>query len=426
MRLKVRRSETSGKVNAPPSKSYTHRALICAAMAQGSSVISKPLVSDDTTATATLCRMLGADVNWDKHVEITGRGYLDTPGDVMYCRGSGTTLRLMTAVAANAPGISVLTGNESLRARPVGILLKALKDLGVRCYSTGMNGLPPVVVFGGGIRGGQVTMKGDVSSQYVTALLLSCPRATGETVIELSTELESRPYVDITLEVLDNFGIEIEVSESYGRFSIPPEQVFSPGDYTVPGDFSSAAFLLALGALTGDVRVSGLDFYSKQGDKMIIDIIKKMGAVVRFHGDTIEVKKRELHGLTMDMSQIPDLAPVCAVLATQARGTSRLVNAERLRIKESDRLSAITSELRKMGADIREDENSLCIRGPTELKGANIYPHDDHRIAMACTVAAMVAEGDTVIEDAECMNKSYPDFIRDMEKIGAEVKCLSP
>ncbi len=425
MKLKVCRAEVSGTIRAPPSKSYTHRAVICSSLAAGKSMVKNPLSSDDTCTTAAICEMLGAHVEWDDQIEIIGTDEISTPEDVLDCHGSGTSLRLLTGLAAHAPGLTVLTGDPSLRRRPVGPLLKAMKDWGVKCYSTRLNGLPPVVVFGGGVKGGHIYMKGDVSSQYITAMLLSCPWAYEDTVIELSTELESKPYIEITLDVLERYGIEVEVSDTFNRYIIPSQQIFKPNDYMTPGDFSSAAFLVVLGALTGEVEVTGLDPDSKQGDKEIMNILDKMGTSVKSKGDSVKVEKNELEGMTIDVSDIPDLTPILAVLGTQARGTTELINAERLRIKESDRLSAITTELKKMGADIRERRGSLNISGPTYLKGANIYPHNDHRIAMACAVAASVAEGDTFIENVECIDKSYPNFIKDIKSIGADVKCLS-
>lgn len=424
MKLRVGKGTATGKVRAPPSKSYTHRATICSAMADGTSKVMEPLRSDDTEVTAKVCSMLGADIRWDEYMEIEGKGGFRTPEDILDCHGSGTSIRLLTALAAHAPGISVLTGNDSLRKRPMGELLDAIHTLGARCHSTRKNGLPPVVVFGGGIRGGKVSMRGDVSSQYITALLMTCPWAERETVIELTTELESKPYVEITLEVLEDFGVKVDVSHEMGVFTVEPDQTFAPGEYTVPGDFSSAAFLLAMGTLSGSVEVTGLNHRSKQGDRKIVDVLKQMGGTVKVGKDSVYVEQSELEGITLDVSDIPDLTPICTVLATQARGTTQLVNAGRLRIKESDRLSAITTELRKMGADIIEGRDSLTVKGPTELKGAEIYPHDDHRIAMSCAVAASVATGDTVIEDGECINKSYPRFIEDLRKIGADLECL--
>lgn len=424
MELKVRRSRVQGTIRAPPSKSYTHRALICSSLSAGESVIEYPLYSDDTCTTARICEMMGAELDWDEGVKIRGTEELVTPGDVIDCHGSGTSLRLLTAVAAHGPGICVLTGDGSLRKRPVRVLLEALNDIGVDCYSTRMNGLPPVVVFGGGIKGGEVTVRGDVSSQYITALLMACPWAQEETVVRLSSRLESKPYVEMTLDVLRCHGIE--VGGSYDEFVIPPEQSFIPADHKVPGDFSSAAFLLVQGALAGEVAVTNLDLSSKQGDKEMVDILKRMGADVKVGKGRVEVEKDELTGITIDVSDIPDLTPICAVLATQARGRTEIINAERLRIKESDRLSSITKELKKMGADIREKKSSLVIQGPTSLKGAVIDPHDDHRIAMSCAVAASVADGDTIIQDAGCIDKSYPGFVNDVISLGVDARCLSP
>lgn len=421
LKATITRSDVDGRLKAPPSKSYTHRAITCAALAEGTSTITNPLMCDDTVATIRVCKKLGAGVNHETDLVVEGTGALRTPDDVLDCGGAGTTLRFFTAISSLAPGVSVLTGNKSLRERPVGELLDALAQLEVTAVSTRGDGRPPVVVYGSTIAGGTVKIRGDISSQFISALLFVCPRALEETRIELTTGLQSKPYVEITLDVLSTFDIDIAASKDFGTFTIPPHQCFSPAGYTVPGDFSSAAFLLAAGALAGRVRVSRLASDARQGDAHIVQILDDMGAHVHEKKESVTVETADLHAITIDASDVPDLAPVCAVLAAQAAGTTKIINAERLRLKESNRLASITTELKKMGGKIAETRDGLAIKGPTSLTGAHIDPHNDHRIAMACAVAGVVARGKTVIENMECTRKSYPGFVDDLKHIGVDV-----
>jgi 3-phosphoshikimate 1-carboxyvinyltransferase len=422
MKITIKKSEIEGRLKAPPSKSYTHRAVICAALANGRTKITNPLLCDDTYVTIKVCKTLGAEVNMRKDLIVEGTEKLRVPDDVMDCGGSGTTFRFFTAISSLVPGMSVLTGNESLRKRPVGELLNALTQLGIKAISTRGNGLPPIVVFGDDIKGGYVKMRGDISSQFISALLFACPKSSKKTTIELTSELQSKPYVEITIEVLKEFGIEVSVSEDFRGFIVPPQQSFKPWKYTIQGDFSSAAFMLAAGALAGKVKISNLELSSKQGDRRIVQILRQMNAYVKEKENSVTVEKEDLIATTIDVLHTPDLAPVCAVLATQAKGITRIINADRLRLKESNRLASITNELKKMGANINEVKYGLTIKGPTHLKGANIDPHNDHRIAMACAVAGLVASGRTVIENAECISKSYPAFVDDMKKLGVELR----
>ncbi len=422
MKITIKKSGIEGMLKAPPSKSYTHRAIICAALANGKSKITNPLLCNDTEATIKVCKMLGAEVNMRKDLIIVGTEKLRTPDDVMDCGGSGTTLRFFTAISSLVPGVCVLTGNKSLRERPVGELLNALTQLGIKAVSTRGNGLPPIAVFGGDVKGGSVKMRGDISSQFISALLFACPKASKKTTIELTTGLQSKPYVEITIEVLKEFGIKISASEGFRRFVIPSQQNFKPLEYTIRGDFSSASFMLVAGALAGKVKVFNLELNSRQGDRKIVQILKDMGAHVKEKENSITVEKAELKAITIDASDIPDLVPICAVLATQAKGITKIINAERLRFKESDRLISITCELKKMGANITEKKGGLVIKGPTKLKGADINPYRDHRIAMACAVAGLIASGETVIKNVECIKKSYPSFAEDIKNLGGKIK----
>jgi 3-phosphoshikimate 1-carboxyvinyltransferase len=263
---------------------------------------------------------------------------------------------------------------------------------------------------------------GDISSQFISGLLFALPKAEKNTEIMLTTPLESKSYVQMTEEVLNKHGVKLHISKDFRRICILSNQTYSPCSHEVPGDFSSAAFLLAAAAVTSSkLRVKNLDYKTKQGDKVILDIVRKMGSKARTRDKSVEVEGKLFDPINIDVKDTPDLVPVCAVLACFSNGISKIYNAERLRYKESDRLLSLHNELRKMGAEITVDEDSLAIKGPCAMHGSLIDPHNDHRIAMTCAVAALGAKGETRIQDSECVKKSYPTFFEDLRSLGAEV-----
>jgi len=414
----------NGSAKAPPSKAYTHRAIIATSLSNGSSKVHNVLICDDTLATINACRILGAEINKlsDNIIRVSGTPKPETPNDVINCGESGSTMRFITPICALANGISVLTGGESLRKRPMGPLIEALNHLGVKCYSARMDGYPPIIVFGGGIKGGKAFIRGDISSQFISGLLFAAPLAEGDVDIVLSTPLESKPYVEITLDIIYKHGIRVDLSEN--MFHVPCRQEYSPHDHFIEGDYSSAAFLLAAASITNShVRIENLPANTLQGDSAIIKVLSIAGAHIKVGDNFIEVNGAEkpLKPINVEMKDNPDLVPVCAVLACFSNGRSVIRGVRRLRFKESDRVEALLSELGKMGADVAFLDDSLIIYGGRDLHGAEIDPHGDHRIAMACAVLALNAEGKTVIHNAECINKSYPDFVRDMRLLGAEI-----
>jgi len=420
----VKRSERfGGEVYAPPSKAYTHRMMIAALLSNGTSKILNPLSSDDTQATLETIEAFGAEAELEETCwTIKGKPSPETPRNPIDCRESGTTLRLMIPVAALAPRPSTFTLGLSLSRRPLKPLLQSLKQLGAESsLQRGKKGLI-VRVHGGGIRGGKASIRGDVSSQFISGLLFGCPKAEEDTEITVTTPMESIGYVQMTMEVLEKHGVKVSASSDLRQLEVPSNQNYSPCDHKVPGDFSSAAFILAAAAITcSKVRVKNLDYHTKQGDKAILSILGEMGSKVRLGDEYVEIEGKQLSAIDVDAKDIPDLVPVCATLACYSRGTSKLYNAGRLRYKESDRLSSLHAELEKMGADIKMIENSLIIRGPCQLQRAIINPHSDHRIAMACTVAALGASGETIIQESECVRKSYPNFFLDLRSLGADV-----
>jgi 3-phosphoshikimate 1-carboxyvinyltransferase len=281
-----------------------------------------------------------------------------------------------------------------------------------------------IYVRGGGISGGKTALRGDVSSQFVSGLMFACPMAGVDTEITLTTPLESKGYVKMTKAVIAEHGIKVLISEEFDRLYIPSNQTYKPCDHQVPGDFSSAAFLLAAAAIThSEVSVNNLSYETEQGDKAILGILKQMGVNGKVCNDQVKIngKGSLLEAVDVDARDIPDLVPVCTVLACYAKGTSKIHDAHRLRYKESDRLLSLYLELKKMGAQITMEESSLTVKGPCELHGAVIDPHNDHRIAMACAVAALGASGETRIQDSECVRKSYPRFFSDLRLLGVDV-----
>jgi 3-phosphoshikimate 1-carboxyvinyltransferase len=330
----------------------------------------------------------------------------------------------MIPVAALAPESSLFVFGKSLEKRPIEPLLQSLKQLGAEAHLQRLGDKSSIVVQGGGISGGKAAMPGDVSSQFVSGLMFACPMARADTEITLTTPLESKGYVKMTQAVLAEHDVKVQISEEFDCLHIPSNQTYRPYSHRVPGDFSSAAFLLAAAAITrSDVSINNLDYEAVQGDKAVVGIMKRMGVNGKVCPGHVEIKGEGslLRAVDVDARDIPDLVPVCAVLACYAKGTSKIHDAHRLRYKESDRLLSLYLELKKMGAKIAMDEGSLTIEGPCALHGAVIDPYYDHRIAMACAVAALGVSGETRIQNAECVRKSYPMFFNDLRLLGADV-----
>jgi len=425
MRFSVDVSKIQGELDAPTSKSYTHRAIAIGALSS-ECIVRKPLLSADTLATVAACEKLGAKIeliNGDLHI-IGIKGKPSVPDDVIDVKNSGTTLRLMTAISSLANGATVLTGDSSIRGRPNQPLLDVLNNMSVEVFSTRDNGCAPIVVRGG-LRGSAAEIDGSMSSQFISALLIACPLAAEDTILSVKGQMKSRPYVDITIEMLAEAGVKILVDENNGiRFIIPANQKYDLKEYTVPGDFSSASYLLAAAAMLGPcISVHNL-FPSKQGDSEIINVLRQMGTDV--HWDTekgiVTVKRRTLKGIMFDAGATPDLVPTVAVLAAVANGVTVIGNAKHVRYKETDRLHAMALELSKMGIMVKEEPDSLTITGG-KLIGSAVHGWHDHRIVMALTLAGMVA-GNTTIDTAESVSISYPDFFEEMKSIGAKIEKL--
>ncbi|MFH1003720.1 MAG: 3-phosphoshikimate 1-carboxyvinyltransferase [Chloroflexota bacterium] len=417
MRVTLEASRVAGTVTAPPSKSYTIRGLMAAALARGDSRIINPLTADDTEASARVLQQIGAGLEMKDDFWRVSGGRLHPPDDDLFCGDSAATLRFMTAIAATLPGKSRLTAGPSLARRPVGPLVAALRQWGVAVTAEG--DLPPVTVSGGPLQGGPAGLPGNISSQFVTALLLAAPFARETATIRLTTGLESRPYVMMTLECLEQFGVRVKASPDLREYRVAPQR-YQPARYEVEGDWSSASYFLALGAVSGEVTVANLNPASRQGDRVLLDWLRRMGAPVTIGPDRVTVSPGPLRAITADLTDGIDLLPTVAVLAALAEGTSRLTGIGRARLKESDRVTAVKEGLQKMGIAVSEAPDGLSITGGRP-RGANIDPRNDHRLAMAFSILGL-ASGGTTITGADCVAKTYPRFWETLQSIGGEVK----
>jgi len=415
--------ELSGIVYAPSSKSYTQRMVIASALSDGQSKVINPLFSEDTEATLRAITALGAEVTThDGYWLIKGTNQLKATGKPIDCGESGATLRFIIPIAALASGPSKLHFHGSFGRRPIEPLLRSLKHLGANATVSKEDNLDTVSVVGGGIIGGKTWIAGDISSQFISGLLFACPKARNDTEIALTSPLESSDYVNMTESVIIKHKVSVNIANS--RIIVPCNQKYVPVDDIVPGDFSSAAFILTAAAIMkSNVTIHNLNAEPVQGDKAILEILTKAGIDVIVGEDCVKIQNegRSLSPLVIDVKNIPDLVPAITVLACYAKGTSKIIGAGRLRLKESDRLQALYEEFGKMGANINVTKDELTIIGGKPLHGAIINPHNDHRIAMACAVAALSAEGKTIIKDAECIRKSYPQFYTHLKRLGVDI-----
>ncbi|MGC8969056.1 MAG: 3-phosphoshikimate 1-carboxyvinyltransferase [Conexivisphaera sp.] len=413
----------SGEYVPPPSKSYTHRAMVAAALADGESLILRPLASDDTAATARALRLLGTRLIRRGDTLVVRPAALRAPGDVIDCGGSGTTIRFLSSVASLTDGgYTVLTGSRRLRERPVGPLLDALSQLGVHAESTRRNGLPPVIVRGGGMRGGSATISAAESSQYVSSILLSAPRSRDGVELRVSG-IVSRTYVDATLAVMESFGARFRRS-GYESFGVEPTG-YRGTRFEVPGDYSSASYAMALAAAVGGTLVvRGLGTFP-QADARIIEVLENMGARLRPGADgslTVE-SDGALRGGSFDLRDSPDLLPVVAVLGALASGRTRITGIAHTRLKESDRPAAMAEELTKLGCRVWVGDDWLEIQGPASPPTSTVVlsDHGDHRIFMSLAVASAALRGRVALAPSRSYAKSYPGFLDDMRKLGVDI-----
>ncbi len=416
MKVSISKSELKGKVATPASKSYTIRGLMCAALAQGESVIINPLSSDDTEASKDVLSKVGISVHQAEDSWQVIGGDFHEPNTDLFCRESAATFRFMTAICSLIPGRCRLVPAPILARRPIAPLVQALRQLGVDCSHDEETS---VVIRGGRLRGGTTELPGNISSQFISALLFIAPLAEEGLEIILTTPLESHSFVLMTIDCLKSYGIKTESARDLRQFEIS-RQTYKSAKYLVEGDWSSASYLLALGALAGEVEIENLNPESQQGDRVILDFLRDMGAVVSANKNSVTVRKSRLNGIRADLSNCIDLLPTMAALSAVAEGVSEFTGIERARLKESDRVSAVGEGLERMGIKAFEERNKLTITGG-KPKGSVIDTRGDHRIAMAFSLLGSVAGG-TTIGEAECVAKTYPEFWNELKSLGGKVK----
>lgn len=417
MNVIIHKPLSEGTLEVVPSKSITHRALIAAALAEGKSLIRRPLESEDTEATIDMLRALGIVINkTPEGIEVDSKG-IQKPSRILFANESGSSLRFLVPVALLSEGEITFDGKSGLKKRPISEYLKVFDQMGVK-YQQFDENLP--LKISGKMVPGEYKILGNISSQFVTGLLYALPLLNGDSKLLLETPLESKDYVDMTISIQHQFGVEIEEIEN-GYF-IRGNQKYCKKTFDVSGDFSQAAFHIIAGILGANLRLSKLEKNTHQADEKVLEIVKMMGATINYDNGSIKPIPSNTYGRTIDLSQCPDIGPIMAVLCALSDGTSHIINASRLRIKESDRITAIATELNKMGAKISETKDGMIIEGVKNLKSnMNLYSWNDHRIVMALAIAAIKTDGPIRIIGAEAINKSYPTFFEDYVKLKGEI-----
>lgn len=421
--VKITPGLLSGKIDIPPSKSLSHRAIICGGLSPDTSKIENLIISEDIEATIGAMKSFGSIVY--NMVEDNDRyslelGILDNIKCVkedIYCNESGSTIRFMIPFAGLTGSRTTFHGKGRLVERPLDTYYRLFEKKSID-YGNDDGRLPLWV--DGKLHSGTYEIPGNISSQFITGLLFVLPLLDGDSKLIISTPLESKGYVDLTLDVIGRFGIQIE-HDDYKEFKVKGNQSYKSCTYRVEGDLSQAAFWIVAGVLSDGIDIYDINRESKQGDRAIIDIVKEMGGDLSWTKDCLKIKATETIGVEIDASQCPDLVPILATLGSVSKGITRIYNAERVRIKESDRLKAIATELNKLGADISETDDGLIINGVQRLSGGIVDSWNDHRIAMALAVAAIKADGEVIIKDSKCVNKSYPHFWEDYKALGGIV-----
>lgn len=412
-KVRVSPSVLSGNVCVPPSKSAAHRAIICASLAAGKSRISPVEMSEDMKATINCMRALGADITvCNGFLEIDGSNVFSVKNADLDCRESGSTLRFLIPVAAAGGVNATFTGKGKLPQRPIDVLTDRLPQHGTECVTNG--GLP--LEINGKLKSGVYEIPGNISSQFITGLLLALPLCEGDSEIKLTTDVQSAGYIDMTIAVMKEFGVNVESTEN--GWIVRGGSSYTARSFTVEGDWSQAAFFMTAGALGGKVTITNLLPDSTQGDKACVDIYRRFGADIKEENGSITISGGMLHGIEIDARDIPDMVPALAVTASLAEGTTIIKGAERLRIKECDRLFAMAQGLSRLGADIRETPDGLIIKGVRRLRGTELEGFNDHRIVMSLSTAAARCDGDIIISDMESINKSYPSYFEDYRALG--------
>lgn len=408
-------SLVSGEVNLPGSKSVSNRALLLAALASGKTRLTNLLDSDDIRHMLNALTKLGvsyqlSDNNTVCEVEGLGSSFNVENAQELFLGNAGTAMRPLAAALCLGSGEYVLTGEPRMKERPIGHLVDALKTAGADIEYLENENYPPLKIKGTGLKGGTVKIDGSISSQFLTAFLMSAPLAEGDIKIDIIGELVSKPYIDITLHIMKQFGVDV-INNDYQSFVVPSGQSYkAPGDFLVEGDASSASYFLAAAAIKGgEIKVTGIGRNSIQGDIQFADALEKMGAEIEWGDDYVVSRRGELKAVDLDFNHIPDAAMTIATAALFAEGTTAIRNVYNWRVKETDRLSAMATELRKVGAEVEEGEDYITITPTANLKHAAIDTYDDHRMAMCFSLVAL-SDTPVTINDPKCTSKTFPDY----------------
>ena len=426
MKVKIKPKKLGGTIPIPPSKSYSHRAIIAAALATSNkdkevSRIDNLKYSVDITTTTEIMENWGANIEIGEDFEIIkgNSGIVNPKDEYTQCNESGSTIRFLIPIGLSSNNKIVFDGKGKLVERPLDSYYKIFDEQGIK-YSNN-NGWLPLNV-DGQLKSGKYEIEGNISSQYITGLLYALPLLNGDSELKINKTLESKGYIDLTLEILEMSGIKVE-NNNYKSFFIKGNQKYNPFDYVIEGDYSQVAFWIVAGILGSEIKCLHVKKDSLQGDREIIEIVQRMGANVEIFDDYIIVKPSQTYGTVIDISQCPDIGPILTVLAALSKGETKIINAERLRIKESDRITSIKTELNKLGANVEEVGDSLVINGVERLTGsAELSAWNDHRIAMSLAIASIKCDGEIVIDEAESVKKSYPHFWEDFKKMGGDVE----
>lgn len=415
-------TKLKGKITLPPSKSLAHRAIIAAGLSKGISRIDHIAYSQDIKATIQAMEALGTIIEQHEDYLIVNGKYTFTknntmPGIEIDCAESGSTLRFMVPISLVQENKVRFTGRGQLGKRPLNTFYEIFERQNIG-YLHRENVLDLNVI--GTLKPDLYRIPGNISSQFITGLLFALPLLPGDSIIEMTSPLESRGYIDLTLHILKLYGITI-INHEYKQFIIRGRQEFQATDYTVEADFSQAAFYLVAGALGNDVTVTNLNINSLQGDKEILDILERMNCQIVQTEEGIKVESHGLKGIEVDGSQCPDIIPVVALALSLSQGDSQINHIGRLRIKECDRLSATVKELNALGGQVKESDESMTLKGVLQLQGGYVCSHDDHRMAMMLAIASTICQEPVVIDNRECVKKSYPDFWEDFAMLGGKI-----
>ena len=419
MKCRVEKSEIDGSIECPSNKSYTHRAVFLASLAIDKSIIKNILRSEDTNATINACKNFGVEIkDVGDDITVTSASVLKLQSNTIDAANSGTTIRIATAISALANDKIVLTGDSSLKKRPMQPLLDALESLGAKCSSS--NGNPPISV-SGEMKGGEVKIPGNISSQFISALMITAPKLENGLILNIQGKLVSKPYIDATITMMKKFGVEVETKTPYKKYIIP-EQNYKATTLTIPSDFSSLALLLSAAVLLGEnLTIKASTGSMPQADEAIIDILEIMGVIITLDKNIIKIKSPEkLDGGKFDLSNSPDLIPAVAILALKTSKPIEIFNVEHARYKETDRIAIIARELTKLGIKVVEKKDGLVLNNSDNLTGTDLNSENDHRLFMAFCIAGMYV-GNCTISDPESVNISYPNFISEMKRIGCKI-----